>query len=70
MKNNNRESRSGVMTALAYARYAIAGAIGGIAVYNTCMLIASATPAQSAESIAMGAGALLAAGLVKVLHVV
>lgn len=70
MKTKNTDRRFGVLRVLAYARYAIAGGIGGIAVYNTCMLIVSIAPTQSAESVAMAAGAILAAGLVKVLHVV
>lgn len=54
---------------LDYARLIIAGAIGGLAIYNTAMLILSASPTQSFESIAMASGAILTAGLVKVLHV-
>jgi hypothetical protein len=54
---------------LSYTRLAIAGAIGGVAVYNTAVMIASATPSQSVESIAMAAGAVLAAGIAKILHV-
>jgi hypothetical protein len=34
------------------------------------MLIIAAAPTQSMESIAMGAGAVIATGIVKVLHVV
>ena len=58
------------MKALGYAHYAIAGAIGGISVYKTGLIILASTSSQSAESIAMIAGALLAVGLVKVLNVV
>lgn len=74
MNNTNTprkaRGRIGIVGILSYARYAIAGGIGGIAVYNTFMLIVSAPPAQSAESIAMGAGAILATAIAKVLHVV
>ena len=55
---------------LTYARFAVIGGIGGVSIYNTYLLVVSANPAQSAESLAMAAGAVLAAGLVKVLHVV
>lgn len=54
---------------LDFARLTIAGAIGGLAIYNTAVLILSASPTQSFESIAMASGAILTAGLVKVLHV-
>lgn len=65
-----RASRFGFLRLLDYVRYALAGGIAGIAVYNTYMLIASATPAQSMESIAMAAGAVFATGMAKVLHIV
>lgn len=69
MENSKTTRRLGVVRLLDYARYMIAGGIAGIAIYNTCMLIISAPPAQSAESIAMGCGAILAAAITKVLHV-
>jgi len=55
---------------LNYAKLAVAGGIGGIAIYNTYMMIVSASPNQSTESLAMAAGAILTAGLAKILHVV
>lgn len=70
MKNIKGERRFGANRILGYARYAVAGAIGGVAVYNTVMLIATAPPTQSVESLAMGAGAVIATAMAKVLHVV
>jgi hypothetical protein len=63
------KARKKLFVLLTYARLAVAGAIGGVAVYNTVVMIASATPSQSVESIAMAAGAVFAAGIAKVLHV-
>lgn len=68
--NHSNAKNSRVMKALGYAHYAIAGAIGGISVYKTGLIILASTSSQSAESIAMIAGALLAVGLVKVFNVV
>lgn len=65
-----KPSRFGIVQLLEYARFAAAGGIAGIAIYNTFMLIISASPTQSTESIAMGAGAVIATGIVKALHVV
>jgi hypothetical protein len=59
-----------IVRLLEYARFAVAGGIAGVATYNTTMLIIAAAPTQSMESIAMGAGAVIATGIVKVLHVV
>jgi hypothetical protein len=70
MKNNNGLRRFGAIRMLAYAKYAVAGAIGGVAIYNTYLLVSTAMPTQSIESIAMGAGAVIATGLAKILHVV
>lgn len=70
MKNTKGVHRFGATRMLSYARYAIAGAIGGIAIYNTYLLVSTAMPTQSIESIAMGAGAVVATGLAKILHVV
>ncbi|WP_412479930.1 hypothetical protein [Azonexus sp. IMCC34839] len=53
---------------LAYARLAIAGGIGGVALYNTAMLFVSASPTQSFESIAMAAGAVVSAAAAKIFH--
>jgi hypothetical protein len=53
-----------------YAKYAAAGAIGGLAIINTYNQIIGASVTQSAESIAMAAGAAALAGVVKVMHVV
>ncbi len=70
MNKTNGVRRFGAARMLSYARYAFAGAIGGIAIYNTYLLVSTAMPTQSIESIAMGAGAFVAAGLAKILHVV
>lgn len=70
MAENNTKGRFGLAQALAYARYAIAGGIGGVAFYNTYVLVSTAVPTQSLESLSMAVGALLAAAAVKVLHVV
>jgi hypothetical protein len=69
MTKRNIKGRFSFAQALAYARYAIAGGIGGVAVYNTYVLISTAVPTQSLESISMAVGAVLSAALVKVLHV-
>ncbi|MES2973407.1 MAG: hypothetical protein V4757_07350 [Pseudomonadota bacterium] len=62
--------RFGLVKLLAYARYTIAGGIGGSAIYNTIILVSTAAPTQSFESVAMAAGAIIGAAAVKVLHVV
>ncbi len=67
MKNKSHEV--GLLKVLSYARYAVVGAIGGIAVYNTIILISTAPSVQSIESIAMGVGALLTTAAAKALHV-
>lgn len=56
--------------ALAYARYAIAGGIGGVALYNTYVLFSTSVATQSLESFSMTVGAVVGAAVVKVLHVV
>lgn len=55
---------------LAYARLAIAGAIGGLAVVNTYTLALAANPTPNAEAVAMAVGAAALAGIAKVLHAV
>lgn len=70
MATKNTKTTFGLAHALAYARYAIAGGIGGVAIYNTYVLIFTSAPTQSFESISMAAGAILGAAVVKVLHVV
>ena len=70
MKNNSGNSRFGIVRILGYARYALVGAIGGVAVYNTAILIWTAAPTQSFESIAMAAGAIASTAVAKALHVV
>jgi hypothetical protein len=59
-----------VIRVIDYAKYAVAGAIGGLAIINTVDRILGSAITESAESIAMAAGATLLAGLVKVFHVV
>lgn len=59
-----------IQRAFTYLKLSIAGAIGGIALLNTALMIMGSTPAHNAESIAMGAGAIATAALVKILHVV
>lgn len=68
--NHSNAKNSCVMKALGYAHYAIAGAIGGISVYKTGLIILALASSQNAETTAMTAGALLAVGLVKVFKVV
>ena len=70
MKNKAGNQASTTIKILDWVKFTIAGGIGGIAVYNTVMLVISASPDQSAESIAMGVGAVVAAAAVKVLHIV
>lgn len=53
-----------------YAKFAIAGAIGGLAFINTAYQIIGISTTQSVESIAMACGAALLTAAVKVLHVV
>lgn len=66
MKNNKFRA----LKFLGYARYAVIGAIGGVAVYNTAILVWTAAPTQSVESIAMTVGAVAATAVAKALHVV
>ena len=70
MKKSKTGGRFGLAQALAYARCSIAGGIGGVALYNTFVLISTSVPTQSLESLSMAVGAVLAAATVKVLHVV
>lgn len=70
MKKIKTGSHFGFAQALAYARYSIAGGIGGVALYNTFILVSTSVPTQSLESLSMAVGAVLAAAAVKVLHVV
>jgi hypothetical protein len=53
-----------------YAKYAAAGAIGGLALVNTYQQIVGASVMQGGESIAMAAGATLLVGLAKIVHAV
>lgn len=55
------------MKALAYARFLVAGAIGGIAVVNTFAQVMATTPAPNVEHIAMAVGAAALAGAAKLL---
>jgi hypothetical protein len=59
-----------VQRGLAYLKLSVAGAIGGIALYNTVLMLIGSAPTNSAEGIAMGAGAIVTAAIVKILHVV
>lgn len=70
MKNKNVGSRYSALKMLSYARYATVGAIGGVAIYNTFILISTAAPTQSVESIAMAAGAVVVTAVAKALHIV
>jgi hypothetical protein len=48
------------------AKFAIAGAMAGLALVNTVATSVSSTP----ENVAMGAGAIIATIIVKALHVI
>ena len=56
--------------ALTYARFLLAGGIGGAAVVNTFAQIMSVTPAPTVEHVAMFLGAAALAGAAKVFHAV
>lgn len=55
---------------LAYARFVLAGGIGGVAVINTYGMLMANNPSPSAETIAMAVGAATLAGLAKLVHAV
>jgi hypothetical protein len=59
-----------VIALIDYAKFALAGAIGGLAIVNTYDLLIGAAVTDSIESVAMASGAAILAGLVKILHVV
>ena len=59
-----------VIALIDYAKFALAGAIGGLAIVNTYDLLSGAAVTDSIESVAMASGAAILAGLVKILHVV
>lgn len=52
-----------------YAKFAVAGAMGGLAVINAAYQFYGRSPTDTIEQAAMAAGAVLLAGLVKALHV-
>jgi len=63
--NNDR-----VLRILSYFKYMVMGAIGGVAVIHTVtMFISQIKPTDSVETIAMGAGAVLAALAAKAAHI-
>lgn len=55
---------------LTWAKYCIAGAIGGVALVNTVAMIFDHMPSQGVENIAIGVGAIAFGALVKILNVV
>ena len=70
MKNKNDVSSSRVLKMLSYARYALAGGLGGVAVVNTYALAMASVPSPHIEHYAMAIGAATLAGLAKVVHAV
>lgn len=65
-KSNKSFEKSNAQKYLTYAKFAIAGAMGGLAVVNT---IFSSAASSTSEGVAMGAGAVALTVLVKALHV-
>ena len=70
MKKEKKSPMTGIVRLLEYARFAVAGGIAGVAIYNTSVSIISSAPTQNMESMATGFGAVIATGIVKALHVV
>ena len=70
MKNNTGNERFGFVKLLSYARYALAGGLGGVAVVNTYALAMASVPSPHIEHYAMAIGAATLAGLAKVVHAV
>lgn len=70
MKSKTGERRFGLVSVLGYARFAAAGAIGGVAVVNTYALVMASVPSPQIEHYAMAIGAATLAGLAKVVHAV
>lgn len=68
--NMNKDKSINLGWLLSYARIAIAGGIGGVAVVNTYALAMASVPAPNAENYAMAIGAAALAGIAKALHAV
>jgi hypothetical protein len=65
MKNTNKlPAKNNARKYFFYAKFAIAGAMGGLAVVNT--FFSSSSP----ETFAMGVGAITATLIVKALHII
>jgi hypothetical protein len=67
---NKKNLQACFQRGIAYAKFCVAGAIGGVALVNTVAMIMGSAATQSAENIAIAAGGLLAAAVIKILHIV
>lgn len=67
---NKRLDENMMLRFLAYSKYLIIGAIGGLAIVNTvAMFVSQITPTDSVETIAMGLGAALLVAAIKAVHI-